>query len=394
MKRIIIAFLFLHRLSFAQFDISVQMNIPQPNRLEMYEVWNADIINNMSMALMPANITLQAILEDTQGDIVYEAETEMFIANTGTTAFSFTKAQQNTVKTLIENSGLSEFNSRHRELPDGIYRLCINLTLFDPAYNPVFTTGDCIIHTVEHPGIIIPTYPINGDTVPPSLVQFTWTNSSASVAALNPKYKLTVVPILDKQSPEEAIGVNIPIWEVTDIDFPFYDYPPIERPLDTVRQYAWQVTAYTEITGTSRNDNNDALFPASLENKSQTLGVSEVAHFICAEPVNKKKKKTKKTVAEYYINLNQLNAGTELYFFEGTVPILLNNRMNNLNIRTVLLDEEKAEVRNSRKTIPIQRGLNKFMINYSELALEKGKHYFLEISLSESEKYSVPLIAK
>ena len=268
-------------------------------------------------------------------------------------------------------------------------------TLFDPAYNILFTTTDCIIHTVQHPGLIILNYPINGDTVPPSLAEFTWTNATSSVVSLNPKYSINIVPIYDKQSPEEAIAVNPGFWNATDIFNSHYDYPQVEKPFDTIQTYAWQVTAYTETRSTTTDDMGGTINPKSNQQGILVLGKSEVEYFVCADPIVQKKKKSSAAIpSKYYIELDGMGAHPQLYFFDNIVPVMINNRYNNLNIVCKLYDDSHNEVPSSLKRTPIQRGLNKIEVDYSEQNLTRGKNYFLQIDVSENERFEIPLYLK
>ena len=373
----------------AQFDISIRLHVPQPNQLNQHDAWNFEVINNMQISAIEANINIKTTIEQLEYGDIYEAETDIFIAPQGVSTYTYNLAQLRNISIALEDKAMKDFYVRHKNLPDGNYRICVELTLYDPSGNVLMLSTDCIFHTIAHPGIILLNYPIDGDTLSSSFFQFMWIHSTYKFDFIITNYELILTEVLKHQTPEEALMTNPPILTKKHIFYPYYEYPTFERSLDTGKTYSWQVSAYGNFNTTSRNSNGGQIFPEETKNDRLLLATSNIEHFVIHEqhPAKKDQPVRKKT-ANYYIDLD-ISKPTGLTYIENNVHVSVNNPYGARNLSYTIVNERNKQI--GERIIPVKKGKNKLNIDLTELELTSKQFYRMDLKLSDKEKYSIQL---
>ncbi len=375
----------------AQFDISIRLFAPQPNHLSQHDVWNFEVVNNMQISIMEANINIKATIERVGYGDIYEGETDMFVAPQGISSYNYNLAKLRNISVSIEESNMKDFYVRYKNLPDGNYRICVKLTLYDPVGVILQQSQDCIFHTIAHPGFIILNYPIDGDTIPSSSFQFMWTHSTADFGYIFTHYELIMAEVLDHQRPEEALMTNPPVHKQKFVYNPYYQYPTFERSLDTGKTYSWQVFAYGNIYTTSKNSWGAVVFPEEYQGKRLLLATSNIEHFVIGDRQSTEKKQVvKKNSPSYYIVLDKSQPNVGLTYFENSVQVSLKNPYADRNLSYTIWNERNVQI-GKHQLIPVKKGKNKLDIDLTELNLESKHYYLMELKLSDTEQYSIQL---
>ena len=363
------------------------MRAPAPNALHWDDIWNVTVFNNISSSTMPTTINIKVTLAS--GPVIYEAVTGKFVVPLGETILNAAIAKTKNINILNEDLEHRAFFTRYNTMKFGGYGLCVELTLFNPLGDVIFTDYSCAFHNIYQFGIINLNTPVSGDTVLSESLQFSWTHVNQQSSAELFFYELDLVEILPNQSAEEAIALNPKRMRQDKIFEPYLDFPQLERPLDTGKVYAWRVLAYTDALSTTRDENQTIFSPGTKEGRKE-IARSDVSTFVCGVAKKPNQNALPKRISEYFIDLEHWSE-RHTYFFDSSLPISITNPYAKRNLSFRLFSDSHEAIELSTPRIALEPGLNNITIDLSSADLPSNKFYFVELSLGENFHRTIKL---
>ncbi len=232
---IVIAVLFMTggQISCAQFSMSAQ--VPASGLFTKSQLWNLLIINPSNIA---TDVKVQLTLQDPQSrQILLTGTTGLISVAPGSKLILYQQAQPVQYNYL----GGSIDHNPDGFLPVGNYQVCYEL--LDYAQKTGTLAEDCInieVEPLSPPLLSSPEDQTVGDYFRPS---FTWLPPTPVGMFFNLNYDFILTPVLQGQSPSDAIQNNIPVYSSGNLTQNFLQYPSGISSLDSGKTYAWQIVA-------------------------------------------------------------------------------------------------------------------------------------------------------
>lgn len=225
---------------FALFSIQAQVTmtpaVPPSGLLLKRQLWNILLVNNGANNI---DVELTLVLSDAAtNEPVLTASTQTLSLNTGARQLqeSDLTIQYKYLSPLITDRDPNGF------IDIGAYTACYTLNKITHSATEELAE-DCLDITVEPISPPLLNYPADESISEPPYPQFNWLPPSPLNMFNDLKYDLLLVEIGQGQTAAEAVQQNVPVYNNSDNTNIFLNYPSSNIPLDTSKQYAWQVTA-------------------------------------------------------------------------------------------------------------------------------------------------------
>lgn len=226
----------------AQVPVTLHLRQPPPHQLRFSDLWEVDITN--PGAAVP-NAQLVTVVRSGAAGVILTATTGSFTLPTGIKIITAANSKDlGPIQTQYGGGGFRDAIVRTSGFPAGDYTVCVTVRSVTPTRVGDLAT-DCIDQTVESDVSPILIMPANEAVLQEPFPIFTWTWGGAGRPDTRITYKLKIVEILGKQSPNAAMQRNLAWFEQNNLRSSVMQYPPPARPLQSGRRYAWMVTAFT-----------------------------------------------------------------------------------------------------------------------------------------------------
>lgn len=334
-------------LSFGQININSKQGNPywfRPN-----DVWNVLITSTVEL-----NVKVQAYISKADGNQIYFSESQPFFLKVG--ANSHTSGTIQTATSQSFDQGLRNWLQINNSLPPGTYRLCYKIICAnsDCDGNGSGLIGPdqsfCNTIKIQSPTPLLLNTPNNESRIKDQSPMLTWIPPSPVSSEVS--YDLTLTPILDGQSKEEAIQINRPVIIKTGIKNVLLNYPSDLPDLEIGKKYAWQVNAvlFNEIISTSKVWEFEIIADSLKEEKiiSQYIKVKTV-------------KNEELIKVENFLKLDYLEENERRSFLKVEI-------YNEKNKKIVEYD------------LPVEFGENLLVLDLKNKGLKSGKDYLVKVS--------------
>jgi len=181
-------------------------------------------------------IFLQANVVDNNNQVVFRGQTKRFDLPSGNLRISelnFDQFLYPVIQQFVHPS-VKKTLSKTGKFPKSNYQVCISAV---EAEEHIQLTDYCYSIRNSSLSILQPVSPFNNTTIEPNQPVFTWT-AGMNDAQL---YDFVLVEMLGKQSVQEAVRKNTPIYEVKNLSSSVYLLPSFIA-LEKCKKYAWKVT--------------------------------------------------------------------------------------------------------------------------------------------------------
>ncbi len=200
------------------------------------QLWSV-LVNNMSGNSLTATLFV-SITDNITAQSLVESTSNIFTLNQGIKRLSYNDLAPlnyttNTVGFVIDQQ-------LNQPIPVGEYLVCYKLV--DAAKQQVLAT-ECVkifAEPLSPPQLILPE---NNSTLKDKRPALSWIPPAPVQMFNDLSYTVIVSPLLDKQSPEEALQRNIPVMTMNSINNSI-SYPSSFTDLEEGKTYVWQVAAY------------------------------------------------------------------------------------------------------------------------------------------------------
>jgi len=205
--------------------------------LKKDQLWNLVVVNNNEQL---QSVQLQVSVAGLKsGTKVLNGSSRMFTLSKGVRQLQV--ADLGPIQYEYGNSELTDHDGNGL-MPFGEYQICY--TLFEQSGKTMLpATEQCI--TVEVSPLSPPqlNMPQKGDTLSGKYPQFQWIPPAPLNMFTDLNYELLLVEVNKKQSPQEAIQKNAPLFHQYGLRDMFLPYPSSATALEAGKTYAWQVIA-------------------------------------------------------------------------------------------------------------------------------------------------------
>lgn len=227
-------------------QLTVNVLIPPSGLMDKQQLWNIILTNTEQT---PLSIQVQASFSDlATGQPVFTAATAPIIVGPGTKQLSATTVGQVQYNFLSANYRIDPGPTGL--LPVGSFSVCYNFLI--EKYNKV--VQECQPVTVPPLGPLLLNQPANGSTLQEYHPLFTWLPPTP-VSSLNGlKYDLKLVEIVANQSAADAMQDNVPLLVMRNLSAANYLHTPNAPQLLPNKQYAWQVTATSNLSEIAKSE--------------------------------------------------------------------------------------------------------------------------------------------
>lgn len=229
-KIIIIATAVLPLFLKAQVTVSVQL--PPGGMIQKDQLWNLVVMNNTNEML---DVIVSLNLQDAvTGQVVLSAGTRNFIVGKGVKVLNYRDIQP-----VQYNYLAAELSGNY--IPLGSYVACYRAFKREKLNDPL--ADECVRVNINPLSPPLLNAPADKSVLQTNYPQFSWVPPAPAEMFSNLNYDISVVEVLEGQSPAEAIVNNVPVYINGNIKNPFENFPSSYVALEQGKNYAWQVTA-------------------------------------------------------------------------------------------------------------------------------------------------------
>jgi hypothetical protein len=205
------------------------------NRLDVKDLWNLTLRNPLPQDI---RITVEGTVDEaTEGRIV-DGRSGSFVLKGNETKRLNANNIPGGGKYSWPNRKFQEAILRTGTAPSGRYTICIYVKNEEGRE----LGQQCFEHSIEIMSPPILLSPVDGDTIPEGQVPlFTWLPPipPPRVAA----YKIRIVEVIGRQSPNEAILRNPALFEKDEIRMTTFQYPLSARKIGNGKRIVWQISS-------------------------------------------------------------------------------------------------------------------------------------------------------
>lgn len=340
--------------AFAQVGMTVQL--PPVGVVMKAQLWNIVLVSGNSA---PMNVRIALRINDVQtGQPVLTAMTRRLTISRGAKQLKVADVMP------VEYEYFSAAIDRNVNglLPTGNFIACYNLVLEDKGLPQ--PGEDCMPFAVEPMSPPLLSSPANKSTIDGNKPMFTWLPPAPASMFGDLNYEMILTEVHDRQSPEEAVQQNIPVYRVPRVREIFANYPSGAVALDTAKQYAWTVVA---------------------KNGNQFAAQTEVWTFRVKGP------DVKKTVYDYgYVQLKQGTDGAVINS-NGALQFSYNNDQNDVTVpfEVIALDNHNKVVQSG--SLKLAPGENLLKVTTAS-QLDNGKQYLFRLTNTRKEHWQLKFI--
>ncbi|MBL7127801.1 MAG: hypothetical protein ISS16_02330 [Ignavibacteria bacterium] len=220
--------------TYSQDLVTVNIQQPPPNQLHIEHLWKITL-NNTSMDVL--DVYLYGTLTEQNAGLIVTAKTSSINLHPGVRNVNVHELEPITVDYPNPDPRYKETLIRTGNLPGGDYEVCIYVRLVSNNNN---VGSDCIQQNIEimpAPALISPGNGENLNIRP----LFTW--MQAVKPGTDVRYKIKIVEVKERQSPEIAMQTNLAWFEQYNIMTRVFQYPLSAEEFIDGSKYAWQITS-------------------------------------------------------------------------------------------------------------------------------------------------------
>lgn len=231
--------------AFAQ-NLTYSLLPTNPYKMEVVDLFNMNILNPSSQSV---SIFLIGKIEMLNYGLIVEVKSKNILVAPGNNRISGAELDIESLNYLDHQ--IQQFENQTGTLPPGNYKMCIstgcsNSNCDGKEASFVFIESPlCKEFNIMLPSPLLLNFPKDGAEIALVKPQLTWIPPMPLASQQTLTYKLRLVEKIGNQSPIDAIMRNRPLIEQSGIEEIFLNYPPDVEELDTSKQYAWQVEAYS-----------------------------------------------------------------------------------------------------------------------------------------------------
>lgn len=225
--------------------------VVMPHPIVGFQASSKDILNFdiLYSSNQPVNVQFEAQLNDASGRNVVRFMSAVHTLKSGSNSFNPTSF--NITSTKYFNQDISRIESYTKFLPSGNYSYCIFIRCVDQeeicrkVLNPENDHSACSDFTVEPTTPLLLNYPDDEAKleITENRPNFNWIPPMPMGSDPNIRYTFTLVKMLDKQTPEDAIRRNRSLYKQSEINGISLMFPNQLEDLEVGAHYAWQVSA-------------------------------------------------------------------------------------------------------------------------------------------------------
>jgi len=219
-------------------QIIVKLDQPPPYKFKIEDLWKLTITNSSN--------ELDVYLYAT----AVRVEDEKLLAEATSSVFRLPEGVKRVNAAEIGPIDLKKFSDeidktldRFGSLPDGDYRICVNVVSVESNLVIGFDCAEVSVLTLTQPELLSP---MNQEVVRDVLMVFNWLPVFAIPAGSKVTYSLVVAEILERQTPEYALLSNPPWFIENDIRNNLFRYPLGARPLTDGQRYTWRLLTFID----------------------------------------------------------------------------------------------------------------------------------------------------
>jgi hypothetical protein len=218
-------------------QMSVILNQPPPNQLNIPDLWKLTL-NNLSTTSY--SVFLEATVDEATDGKILEARSKQFDLSPGLKIITVNNVPSASI--TYKNNRYKEVILRTGNAPAGNYTICVYVR----STNGNELGHDCINQIVNPVSPPMNISPGDGDSISENHPQFTWLPPSPVSGNQRITYTLRIVEIIGSQLPPEAMKNNPAWFEKNDIITSPLVYPTSAQNLISGKSYAWQVVAFID----------------------------------------------------------------------------------------------------------------------------------------------------
>jgi len=355
---VILIFCLLPFISFSQQVSIVSSNVSAYN-VSPHGLCQVTIMNPGS----PTQAYMEIELMDAAHDPLITIITNPFMLHNGMNVASNMSLTFSSV--VYGTAGMISFIRNSNILPTGLYDYCVNVITTRSAEGE----KDCQELESDITSSLYLINPDDKDTVNSPYPILVWNHNDLPTmqTGINESFRMTVCPMTEGQSPDEAITVNTPIYFKNNLTELQVQYPSDAPGLEAGKHYAWQVERIS----------NDVV-----------LNKSECWEFI--EPVTKTVKDNKYVVMKNKPDGSFYEAANNRIFFRFDESYAT-SKVVECNIYDYGMKKVKANAKNSKQNdaqgIALQQqGYNQYEVDLKGFDIKSG-FYYLEILNGKGQKF-------
>ena len=214
-------------------QVTINAQLPPAGLVQKDQLWNLNIVNNKEDAL---EVNIKMILRDAlSGQAILSANTGNLIISKGIKIITSRDLQP-----IQYNYDLQGFSRTY--LPMGSYDACYRLyNVNQKGEEPL--GDDCIKFTIDPLSPPLLNSPSNESEIESHYPHFTWMPPAPYDMFSDLNYEILLTEVLPGQSASEAIQYNTALYDRSNINATYENYPASFEKLDTGKVYAWQVIA-------------------------------------------------------------------------------------------------------------------------------------------------------
>lgn len=325
------------------------------------QLWNFALVNGSKEAL---TVRVEMVMTDVSNNQrVLTGTTRSFNLPEGAK-----QVQMKDVIPVTYNAGSSLYAidpNPEGFLPAGVFNICYTLIGGPKGVPETSITESCETYEIEPLSPPQLVSPMEQERVEVMRPLFTWLPPAPLSTFSRLSYDWLLVEVQPTQSAADAIQMNVPVLTRQQIDFTNFQYPQTAPSLDTVKTYAWRVTA---------------------KNNLITVANSEVWTFKVTEP-------NSTNVADknpgYYARL-QASEDAAFTICTGVLRVEYNNLNNLQQLQFRLFDISNAnrrELSAGEQVYNLKPGQNFLDLDLRSVSGMVAKHYYLlQVQGANNEK--------
>ncbi|QXV63630.1 DUF928 domain-containing protein [Mucilaginibacter sp. 21P] len=149
----------------------------------------------------------------------------------------------------FSSSQVGKITAASRAFPQGDYDYCFSLQVSGSDNPPVEQCFEYVLAPFAEMNLLDP---YNKDQICDKRPLLTWQPLIPAVPGAT--YQLVLTEIRSGQNATDALNYNLPLINQPGILSPVLPFPPIAQELENKKRYAWQVTAYKDMTILNRSE--------------------------------------------------------------------------------------------------------------------------------------------
>lgn len=219
-------------------QVIVRLDTPPPFKFKIEDFWKITL-ENPGNAI---NVYLVAAAERiSDGVRLADATSSVFNMPQGTKRINASEISPIDVNKYSDE--IEKTLDRFGTLPDGDYRICVNVVSVESNLVIGFDCQEVSVLTLTQPELLSP---MNKEIVLDVFPVFNWLPAFAIPSGSSVTYSLVITEILERQTPEYSMISNPPWFVENSIKNNLFRYPLGARPLINGQRYAWRLLSFID----------------------------------------------------------------------------------------------------------------------------------------------------